>query len=149
MKTVYLAGQITTNNPASLEWREEAEAALRGQAHVVSPLRGKESLRAESPDGGITSSRTDSSSKAVILRDFHDVESADVILADLTQYDPTRPLVGTYMELAWAWYLKKPVVVIAAEDDYLARKHPFIVESVAAYFPTLDEAVACLRRYWL
>jgi len=148
--TVYLAGLISTHKPESLAWRKQAEAALREHGfEVLSPLRGKEALASESKDGGITTSG--STSRDIILRDYRDIVRSDAILMHLSAFGSERPLIGTMFELAWAWMLDKPVVAVVPEGDpqeYLLRNHPFVVQSVAHYCATVEEAVDFIVRYY-
>jgi len=135
MQTVYLAGLINTQVPASLTWRTRATGALRGHFHVLSPLRGKEDLEQVSADGGITCPGL--TSKDIILRDFNDVCNADILLVCLDDFGGDRPLVGTLFELAWAWYFNKTVV---AFGDGALYRHPFVQEAICHWFPTLPQA---------
>lgn len=139
MKTIYLAGFISTDYPESLSWRLIAEARFADVFHVLSPMRGKERLKSQTTDGGITT--TVNTSKDIILRDWNDVKRSDVILMHLENFGSPRPLIGTVSEMAWAWQLQKPIVGIANEGNYLMRNHPFVKESVAHYLPTVEEAI--------
>lgn len=144
---VYLAGLISTEKPESLRWRLEAEELLKDRCKILSPMRGKENLVKTSKDGGITDPAL--TPKDIILRDYADVQAADVILVHLDSFGSERPLLGTIYELGWAWMLRKPVVAIASADNKLMRSHPFVVDTVAHYTETLDEAVNILRRHYI
>jgi nucleoside 2-deoxyribosyltransferase len=147
VKTVYLAGLISTEKPASLEWRHVVEAALKDRFHVLSPMRGKENLAKTSKDGGITDPTL--TAKDIILRDYHDVVASDVVLVHLDSFGSDRPLVGTMFELGWAWDMKKPVVAVAAGNNLLMRNHPFVKETVAHYVESLEDAVSVLLRHYV
>jgi nucleoside 2-deoxyribosyltransferase len=144
---VYLAGLISTDFPLSLEWRPIAAAQLEAAGFAVrSPLAGKGNLKCVTTDGGITSTVT--SNRSITLRDYRDVSECDIILAHLGLFLSKRPLVGTIAELAWAWQLRKPVIAVAADDDYLMRKHPFISEFVSQYVSTESEACEFITDYY-
>ncbi|MGV0949064.1 MAG: nucleoside 2-deoxyribosyltransferase [Azonexus sp.] len=146
-RIVYLAGLISTDHPESLTWRDRVTPKLEAAGFEVrTPLAGKKTLKADTSDGGITTSVT--SNRAICLRDRRDVREADVVLANLELFGSPRPLVGTVVELGWAWDDKTPVVAAVAEDNYLMRKHPFISEFVTQYWPTIDEAVDFVIRYY-
>ena len=144
---VYLAGLISTEKPESLQWRVFAAKRLE-QAGLkpISPMRGKEQLALESKDGGVSS--TIRTPKDIMLRDYLDVEGSDVILMHLESFGSTRPLLGTIVELGWAWQLRKPLVAVAAADNYLMRNHPFVKEAVSHMFETLEEAVDYVTSYY-
>jgi nucleoside 2-deoxyribosyltransferase len=146
-RVVYLAGLISTDYPESLQWRLLV-APLLEQAgfEVRTPLAGKKNLKSETKDGGITTTVT--TGKSITLRDYRDVSECDIMLTHLEQFGCPRPLVGTVAELAWAWQLRKPVVAIANTDNYLMRNHPFVSEFVSQYWPTVQDAVDYVIRYY-
>jgi nucleoside 2-deoxyribosyltransferase len=142
MKTVYLAGLISTEFPESLYWRERVEPELSQYFSVLSPMRGKKDLQKTSKDGGLNDPSLDS--KDIILRDYSDVKATDIVFAHLDLFGSPRPLTGTVAELAWTWQMQKPVIAIASKTNSLMRNHPFIKEMVAHYFETEGEAVKFL-----
>lgn len=145
-RIVYLAGLIATEFPESLNWRTRiAPLLVDAGFEVRTPLFGKQNLHTDTLDGGITS--TSASSKDIILRDRRDVRECSVMLTHLELFGSPRPLLGTIAELAWAWDQKTPVVGIAADNNYLVRKHPFMVEFISHYVRDEEEAVDFLRRY--
>jgi len=144
MKTIYLAGLISTEYPESLIWRGAAKRLLLDLAdehgkdvNVLDPLRGKGDLSRTSKDGGVTADAVFTPGD-IILRDFHDVLISDIILVNLNDFGSPRPMVGTFYELAWAWDHKK--LVVAVGGNKLMRTHPFVVQSVTHYFDTAEEA---------
>jgi len=143
---VYLAGLISTDHPQSLEWRGDASFKLgyTWKMKCLSPLRGKDMTKSE--DGGI--STPDQGSKSIIIRDYNDIRRADVMLVNFNLWGSARPLVGTLMELAWAWEMKMPVVAACDKDDRLMRDHPFIKECVSHYCETMEEAIEFVGRYY-
>lgn len=142
-RVVYLAGLISTDFPESLAWRERIAPKLTWLGFSVrTPMQGKKNLKNETVDGGINS--TSLTSRDIILRDRRDVREADIILAHLESFGSPRPLLGTIAELAWAWDQRVTVIGIAAEDNYLMRKHPFMAEFIAHYVSTEEEAAAFL-----
>ena len=157
---VYVAGLISTDRPDSLAWRqhiaEQARLWNKHQIHVLlsdrrvvilDPLRGKEDLVNQTHDGGITS--TASTSKDIMRRDYRDVVSSDVLLVHLDDFGSSRPMVGTPMELGWAWEHHKPVVAVASKDNYLFRNYPMVAEAVSHYFETVQEAWNYIIRYYI
>jgi nucleoside 2-deoxyribosyltransferase len=144
-KILYLAGYISTKAPLTIEWRIEAEHKLRDKFEVLSPLRHKMDL-STSTDGGMTvATRT---SKDIIFRDYSDIMTSDIVLFHLENFGESRPLIGTLMELAWCWQLKKPTVGICYKDNAIYYNHPFIVEAIGHYFLTENEAIDFLNNYW-
>jgi nucleoside 2-deoxyribosyltransferase len=146
-KIIYLAGLISTAYPETHTWRLIAQDALQEHATVLSPLRGKSDLFEKSKDGGITDPNL--SSGDVILRDYGDIQQADIMLVNLESYGSTRPMVGTIAELAWAWERRIPIVAIASSSNKLMRTHPFIVSMVTRFFDNLDDGIDHVLVYYL
>lgn len=146
MKKCYLSGLINTAVLQTLEWRLKARRDLKEKFEVIDPLRGKEKIYyghdavADQTNGmrsGVMSNRQ------LLLRDYRDVHSVDVLLVNLDDYAGGRPLVGTLFELAWAWESRIPIVGFAPEDCWI-REHCFIQEVVGEMFSSLDEAIRYL-----
>lgn len=137
MKTVYLAGLISTERPESLEWRDRVTPLLEGQARVLDPMRGKKDLAKNSPNGGLTDVRL--TSRDIVIRDYGDVVESNIILVNLNDFGSTRPLIGTLVELGWAWEHRKLVVAIGGSQ--VMKSHPFIAEFVSHWFDTEEEAI--------
>jgi nucleoside 2-deoxyribosyltransferase len=153
--TVYLAGLISTDHPESLAWRTRAEATLIEAGFPVrSPMRGKEKLSEVSPDGGVTNPALTSSD--IILRDYNDILSCDILLTHLSLFGSLRPMIGTLFELGWAWQMRKPVIGISPsslelfekQQFKLMRSHPFVTQAISHYFETEDEAVDFIINQW-
>lgn len=138
-KTVYLAGFISTEHPESLQWRKDVTPELMKYFKVLDPLRAKENLSKQSWDGGVTDPTL--TSKDIILRDYNDVKNSDFILMNLENYGSTRPLIGTIVEMGWAWAMQKPIIGVVSEENKLMRTHPFVVEAISHYFPTMSLAL--------
>lgn len=146
-RIVYLAGLISTDCPESLLWRDAAQSALEAAGFEVrTPLAGKKNLASVTTDGGITSTIT--TNRAIVLRDRRDVAESDIVLAHLEVFGSSRPLVGTLVELGWAWDDKTPVIAVAKDQNYLMRCHPFISEFVTKYENTVEDAVDFITRYY-
>lgn len=146
MKTIYLAGHISTEAPQTLSWRTEAHRLLRSHFHLLSPLRGKD-LTKDSGDGGLTCTKT--TSRDILLRDYYDIKLSDILLVNLAIYESSRPLIGTIAELAWAWEQRKVVVGVIdlGKQGALMANHPFVSEFVTHYFPSLEPAAEFLKEY--
>lgn len=152
---IYLAGLISTNKPDSLAWRAAVKdwASVRSSRPlgptivILDPLRGKGDLSKSTSDGGITTGVA--TARDIMRRDYNDVVSCDVLLVHLDDFGSTRPMLGTPMELGWAWEHHKPVVAVAAKENYLMRNHPMVSEAVSRYFETVGAAWEFILRYYL
>lgn len=138
---VYLAGQINglTYDEAT-RWRSETKKALGDQGiKCLDPMRGKESTKQLTnlcPEN--YGEEIETSPKFIMRRDHMDVMSCDIVLVNLD--NRKRELIGTLMELAWAYDYHKPVIAICQEDDSYYR-HPFVLECIMARVSTLEQAI--------
>ena len=142
---VYLAGLISTEVPESLDWRLKVEPRLTEAGfEVLSPMRGKNPKALV--QGGLVDPNV--TSKDILMRDFHDVKRANVILAHLEIFGGNRSLLGTIAELAWAWQLTTPVVGIADLQNSLMRNHPFVREFISHYHCNIYDAAEFIINYY-
>lgn len=137
---VYLAGLIDTNVPQSLMWRASLRRHARDNEEVelIDPTSGHGDLVGKSNDGGITV--PDVEANEIMLRDFRCVIGCDVVIANLNRWHSKRAMVGTFMELSWAWEHRIPVLSVCHREDYLMRRHPFIASATSQYFETVMDA---------
>lgn len=139
-KTVYLAGPIAhLDFDEANDWRREAAEFLEGfGARGLSPLRGKEFLRAE---GKIGVDKHDYSPLAtdsgIVNRDRMDVMNCDIMLANFT--NAPKVSVGTAVEFGWADAYRKVVVTVMPKGS--PYDHPFTRQLSSYIVETLDEAL--------
>jgi nucleoside 2-deoxyribosyltransferase len=162
MKTIYLAGPISGHyKKGAMSWREEAASWISdlndgwGYDYIVrDPLRGKgfDKFRGKIKDAydGAGPLRTE---QAIFYRDFNDVFTCDLVLANFTDTAVRKVTVGgssvkgeielasigTVMELGWAWAYRKPVVLVLPKNN--VHDHTFIKRTATVIVETLDEAL--------
>lgn len=136
---IYLAGYISEKKlDKCLAWRQQIrkyyenwKGKERYPIDFLDPLNGefgnitKQGLQCVIPG------------KALVYRDYNSIKIADLLVANLNTFGGKRPLTGTIYELAWAWEMKKPVIVITEDDNY--KFHPFIVDTAAIIVKSVDE----------
>lgn len=148
MNRVYLAGPISglTWSESSI-WRDQAATALaKDGVECFSPMRDCDNLTqvgvidgtCSYDDGLLTTSR------AVMSRDFFDVKRADLILVNL--HSAKKVSIGTIMEIAWAWQMQKPVVIIAEPTNQQVA-HIMVQEAASVIVPDLNQAISVVRSY--
>lgn len=161
MKKVYLAGPITGASwNQSEDWRDQIkeEADIRPEffenVKFYSPLRGKDYLRNELEIGDSYSQFKFSTPHAIMIRDHHDVQTCDVVIANLT--GATRVSIGTVMEIAWAYAYRKPVICIMepAEKQVTGfepsvgknvHEHSMLNEAIYYRAESVEEALMALN----
>lgn len=139
-KTVYLAGPILhCNKMEANDWREYVADALAPHGIIgVSPLRCEpligERYTASTADAKFGTAR------AIGSKNVFDVRNCDMTLA----YLPTPPegrhqSYGTISELAWAYMLGKPAVLVSNDPGIL--EHPVLSAAAGWMLPDLDDAI--------
>lgn len=141
---VYLAGPIEGQNYAdAVGWRSMAALALEDHGIVaLSPMRGKHLLAA-----GISKDYRDYAdkgpfytAKGIMTRDYNDVARASALLVNLLGL--TNRTTGTIMELAWAWQLRIPAIVVMERSGNPHDHHPMLEEAMPFRFDNMDDAIA-------
>lgn len=146
-KRIYLAGNISSD-PATYKWRDKATKLLEEEYTVLNPANNKFNrglLKAykENPEefkkGAIDK-------RILVVKDYQLVAGSDIILVNMQIITPEKPVIGTLFELAWAWYLKIPVIAIIADNWFC--QHPFTVASFSATADSLEEAVHLIKYFF-
>ena len=142
---IYLAG------PISGKGYDETVALFKSKAdplrsygyEVLHPMLGKGELRNETEFRAHGYDNPVSTNHAVFERDKWMIQTADIVLADLST--ATRVSIGTMYELAWASLLGKHTVVVLPEGEG-PHRHCFVLESADLVYPTVCAALEYLRQ---
>ena len=132
--TVYLAGGIAgLSGKEATDWRRDAEDFFISHGiRVRNPMRSKLELynvKIIEPDfHAYQDLSVFFTSKGIMARDFNDLKQSDVILVNLLGI--MKPSLGTAMELAWAYILKKPTIVVMEDNGNPHDNHPMIHETI-------------------
>lgn len=162
---VYLCGPMTENTPEQADgWRQDAASLLHFQGFTVtSPMRGKD-MFAKAERMGVDYKAygkvPELTPPSIFARDQFDVRHADIILANMTELGKAYrrgknpitdevvriPSIGSDFEIAWAFLLNKPVVLIAPDGSPYAH-HPFLTGmSSLIRFDELDAGITWIVR---
>ena len=142
--TVYLAGAIAgLSGPEAIGWRGDAADYL-GQRGVetLSPMRGKLGLASSLKIGPCSTYAHLGpfyTPQGIMARDYNDVKRCDALLVNLLGL--TKPSLGTTMELAWAYMLQKPAVVVMEKEGNPHDNHPMLMQAMPFRVETLDEGI--------
>jgi hypothetical protein len=126
---VYLAGLMSGEKlNETVSWRvkirkhyENWKGRERYPISFLDPYNGPE-LSTIDKEG----LKSDVSANAIIMGDYSSVKKADVIIANLNDFGSSRPSIGTHWELAWAWQMQKPFILIVPTNlRYRYENHPF------------------------
>lgn len=143
-KRIYLAGTIAgkTFDDAN-EWRKHVESFIKNNSinvDTINPLRGKQHIQKKNEL--ITkfeyAKYPVSSQKGIVRRDFNDVTNSDCLLVNLLTSESAS--IGTLMEIAWAYQLRIPVVLLM-EKEGNPNDHLFVRECVTYQTESMGEAL--------
>lgn len=143
---VYLAGPIANVSGAqAVDWRDDATTFLQNHGfRVRNPMRSKHA--ALGPMAKISNNFNDYKdygtffkSRAIMARDFNDVKQSDGILVNLL--GATQPSLGTIMEMAWAYAMQKPCVVMIEATGNPHDNHPMIHEAMSFRVENFDDGL--------
>lgn len=150
-KKVYLAGPISGKSWGESEnWRDRFKQALKDTAphiHGYSPLREKsEILQKEQFIGDHYENTLFSTQRAIMSRDYFDVQTSHAVVANLT--GATTVSIGTVMEMAWAYERRIPLIVISEFKDGKINNlhnHAMLREAAQWWVETEEEALEVVR----
>lgn len=153
-KLCYLVGSISPKFSVTYEWREKVINSMfeyRDQIEFINPCNNyfnKKILnKSEYP---VTKQKRSFGIDVLPHKDLSYVMDSDIALVNMNQYDPNKPLLGSFFELAW-YFLHPAKTVIAFADDldsYLC-KHPFVQQAVSVWCNDVDEAIFLLKKYFI
>lgn len=129
MKKVFLSGPMRgVARVDALRWRNDAIALLAPKFDAIHALRGREEKE------------TFTDPKSAIIRDLNDIRDCDIVLVNDMNADAS--MIGTAMEVFYAFENKKPVIVFGNghEKDYWLNYHSHMRAG------TLEEACDILNK---
>ena len=137
---VYLAGLIQGSViDKCIAWRKQIVTHYSnwkglGKPYIdldfLDPCNGETGLS----DDGLAS---DVPKKVILDKDYNAIKKSDLFIANMNNFGVERPLIGTIMEIAFAYSFRIPIIMIAREQVYY--EHPFVSNMVSWYFNTVEE----------
>ncbi len=144
---LYLAGPITGESwNGATDWRTQVSLAL-GAAGIegISPLRSKEYLLNEVAIADRYDEHILSTSKGIFTRDFYDVSRVDGLFVNFL--GAKKVSIGTVMEIAYAWSLRKPIIVVMDKENM--HQHSMLRESAGWVVDTIEEGIHVAQNVFL
>lgn len=112
MKKIFLSGPMRgISRQESLGWRNQAVKLLEDSFNVIHAFRGREEKE------------TFTDPRAAVIRDLSDIKDSDILLVNDTVENCS--MIGTSMEVFFAFQHHKPVIVFgsAHDKDYWLNYH--------------------------
>jgi len=75
--------------------------------------------------------------KVILDKDYNAIKKCDLFIGNMDSFGVERPLIGTTMEIAFAYSFHKPIILITNNRVY--QEHPFMSQMVSWYFNDVDE----------
>lgn len=70
-------------------------------------------------------------------------------VVNMNQYDPEKPLVGSFFELAWyRMFPEKSVIAFAEDPGVYQCQHPFVQKAITTWAGSVEEAAYLVRKYF-
>lgn len=140
MMKIYLAHPISgLSYEDVMRYYHAASIALRKAGYaVLCPMQGKDYLRTETVLRAEGYKNPISTNQAIVRRDHWMVEQADIVYVNLA--GSTQISIGSLFELAWAYHLRKHVV-LAMDQQTPEQKlyaHAFVLEAADIIFEGPD-----------
>lgn len=151
METIYLVGQISPKYEETYLWRKRVTEKVRGNFKIIDPCSNpfnKNGLKEK--EYAINSKGREFGLDLLVPKDFTYVQRSTIGLVNMNHYDPAKPLLGSFFELAWYFTFPQKAVIAFAEDlNRYECQHPFVKCAVNTWCNTEEEAVALLYKYFI
>ena len=139
---VYLAGYIAGNKlKECIEWRVKIRDHYnnyKGEKYPISWLDPLNSGELDHIDAqGLKSNIP---RNAIVQKDLLSIENSDIVIANLDTFGEERPPIGTICEVALAWHLRKPIILITDKQSYY--DHPFLSYFASMIVKDVDELLS-------
>jgi hypothetical protein len=155
---IYLVGQISSD-PRSYQWRKNVlnwvddantKPEYKGNISAIDPCANNFNLTLIKNHKNDEANFSKLAHETMPLNmlpalDLGYVRRSTMCIANMNHWSPTRPILGSYFELAWyyALYPDKPVIAIfegIPEKDYQCN-HPFVQAAVDVWVKNEYEAM--------
>ncbi len=146
---IYLVGMIT-EDIKTREWRKEATKLLKDKFEIDDPTKFKfdqEVIKeADGDSEKLHKLVAEHQSEILLPKSFQSVQNADIILVNLALEASDRPMVGSIMEIGWAYAMHKTVIAIRGTSYY--SYHPMIKGAIHAWAGSVKEAADIIREFF-
>jgi hypothetical protein len=153
-KMCYLVGQISPKFQVTYDWREYVVNSMidfSDQVGFINPCANafnKEVLK--NREYAVTKDGRSFGIDILPHKDLNFVLESSIALVNMNQYDPNKPLLGSFFELAWYFMYPEKTVIAFADDlnSYLCQ-HPFVQGAVSTWCDNVEESVYLLQKYFI
>jgi hypothetical protein len=152
MQTFYLVGQISPKFEITYEWRRKIEKhfVVNDDIDFINPCRNPFNEKVlEKKKYAVTKEKRSFGIDLLPSKDKTFVMRSNGAIVNMNQYDPDKPLIGSFFELAWYFdYPEKSVIAFADDLNDYQCQHPFVQKAVTTWCKDSDEACYLLEKYF-
>ena len=159
---IYLIGQISPDKAITYQWRLDvrmffAQDGEKSNFEIIDPCDNEWNKNCTNFNGekGEDPQRLkiykSMGTGLIVPKDHSYVLRSTGCIANMIQYDPLKPTVGTLFELAWYYQNPEKCVIGVFDGDWqndVYCNHPFVRETVDVWCKTPIEAAQLLRDYY-
>lgn len=155
METIYLVGQISPKYEITYQWRRNIAKCIEDtrtsdQIKIIDPCKNPFNARVlKEQTYAVSKERRINGIDVLPPKDLTYVLRSTIGIVNMNQYDPSKPLLGSFFELAWYYMNPEKTVIAFAEDldDYQCQ-HPFVQKTVHTWCNNEYEACEILMEYF-
>lgn len=153
-KVCYLVGQISPKYEITYAWRKRVRDEMKDyedQVGFIDPCANPFNKKVlEKKSYAVTESKRSFGIDVLPHKDYTFVLESDMAIVDMNQYDPNKPLLGSFFELAWYFtHPEKTVIGYASNLNSYLCQHPFVQGAVSTWVRDVDEAIYVLKKYFV
>lgn len=153
-KSVYLVGQISPKFDVTYEWRKYVRIHFdfkNDPFNFIDPCGNLFNKRAlDKKEYAVQKDRVEWGLNILPHKDLSFVLESDIALVNMNQYDESKPLLGSFFELAWYFIHPEKTVIAWADDlDSYICKHPFVQQAVSVWCEDVRQACRLLEKYFV
>jgi hypothetical protein len=153
-KLCYLVGQISPKFEVTYRWRTDVITEMVNFPEIgfINPCANPFNQKVLKESRYAVDVKNHKRSFGVDVlphKDYTFVLDSDIALVNLNQYDPDKPLLGSFFELAWYFAHPEKTVIGFADDlnSYICQ-HPFVQGSVSTWCNDVDDSIYLLKKYF-
>lgn len=160
METCYLVGQISPKFEITYKWRQNVIDyfnELMDQNKLSTPIEfinpcanqfNKDVLKKKVY--AVHHKGRQPGIDLLVPKDRTFVRRSSIGLVNMNQYDPNKPLLGSFFELAWYYDdPNKAVIGFADNLNHYLVQHPFVQQAVNVWVNNEFEACELIERYFV
>lgn len=152
METIYLVGQISPKFTESYQWRTNVEEELKDRTdiEIINPCANPFNEKVHKQKRyAITKDKRSFGIDVLPAKDYTYCKRSTIAFANMNQYDPEKPLLGSFFELAWYFTMPhKTVIAIAADQSQYICQHPFVRQAVTTWVEDEYQACYLINKYF-